>query len=94
MQQNKKSKNGKVKNLAVFLVEMAVIETASEKPSTELSTSVSCLLNLPQNDAVRQASFLGSRIVHDRVCDTHLFTFTANRRPTPRPQYSTGGRLL
>ena len=47
------------------LVEMAVIETASEKPLQGLSTSVSRLLTFPYADAAGQASALGRQIIHD-----------------------------
>ncbi len=47
------------------LVEMAVIETASEKPLQGLSTSVSHLLTFPYTDAEGQASVLSRQIVHD-----------------------------
>ena len=43
-----------------FLVEMAVVETASENPLPQLSTSVSVLLGFPSGDAGRQASPYGS----------------------------------
>ena len=47
------------------MVEMAVIETASEKPLQGLSTSVSRLLTFPRSNAERQALKLGRQIVHD-----------------------------
>ena len=43
-----------------LLVEMAVLETASENPLPQLSTSVSVLLGFPSGDAGRQASPYGS----------------------------------
>ena len=50
-----------VKNDKVFfMVEMAVVETASENPLPQLSTSVSVLLGFPSGDAGRQASPYGS----------------------------------
>ncbi len=42
------------------MVEMAVIETASENPLPQLSTSVSALLGFPSGDAGQQASPYGS----------------------------------
>ena len=44
----------------LLLVEMAVVETASENPLPQLSTSVSALLGFPSGDAGRQASPYGS----------------------------------
>ena len=49
------------------MVEMAVIESASEKPLQGLSTSVAVLLTFPYADAERQASALGRQIIHDRL---------------------------
>ncbi len=49
------------------MVEMAVIETASEKPLQGLSTSVAVLLTFPYADAERQASALSRQIIHDRL---------------------------
>lgn len=49
----------------MILVEMAVIETASEKPLQGLSTSVAVLLTFPYAAADRQASALGRQIIHD-----------------------------
>ena len=68
---------------AFFMVEMAVIETASEKKFPQLSTSVACLLTFPQRRAVRQARSLGSPVFHDGLRNTHPCTFTANRRLIP-----------
>ena len=47
------------------MVEMAVIETASEKPLQGLSTSVFRLLTFPYTDAEGQAAVLGRPIIHD-----------------------------
>ena len=47
------------------MVEMAVIETASEKPLQGLSTSVAVLLTFPHANAERQALALGRQIIHD-----------------------------
>ena len=52
-------KNSKSYDLE-FLVEMAVIETASENPLPQLSTSVSALLGFPSGNADRQALPYGS----------------------------------
>ena len=49
------------------MVEMAVIETASEKSLQGLSTSVAVLLTFPYADAERQASALGRQIIHDEL---------------------------
>lgn len=65
------------------MVEMAVIETASEKGSPQLSTGVACLLRFPRRSAVRQAHRFGSSVVHDGLRSTHPCTFTANRRLVP-----------
>ena len=66
-----------------FMVEMAVIETASEKGSPQLSTGVACLLRFPRRSAARQAHRFGSSVVHDGLRSTHPCTFTANRRLVP-----------
>ena len=47
------------------MVEMAVIETASEKPLQGLSTSVAVLLTFPHANAERQALALSRQIMHD-----------------------------
>ena len=47
------------------MVEMAVIETASEKPLQGLSTSVFRLLTFPYTNAGEQALVLGRPIIHD-----------------------------
>ena len=47
------------------LVEMAVIETASEKPLQGLSTSVSRLLTFPPAHADDQACAFSRQIIHD-----------------------------
>lgn len=47
------------------LVEMAVIETASEKPLQGLSTSVSRLLTFPLASAEGQAHAFGRQIMRD-----------------------------
>ncbi len=49
------------------MVEMAVIETASEKPLQGLSTSVVRLLAFPYAAAEGQAAVLGRQIIHDRL---------------------------
>ena len=49
----------------LILVEMAVIETASEKPLQGLSTSVVRLLTFPYTAAEGQATVLGRPIIHD-----------------------------
>ena len=54
-----------LRNAALILVEMAVIETASEKPLQGLSTSVVLLLTFPYTDAEGQAWVLGRPIIHD-----------------------------
>ncbi len=57
------------------MVEMAVVETASENPLPQLSTSVSDLLGFPSGDAERQASPYGSLLVHGVIqgyFDTHV----------------------
>ena len=68
---------------AFFMVEMAVIETASEKGSPQLSTGVACLLRFPRRSAARQAHRFGSSVVHDGLRSAHPCTFTANRRLVP-----------
>ena len=46
-------------------MEMAVIETASEKSLQGLSTSVSGLLTFPRTGAGRQAQVFSRQIIHD-----------------------------
>ncbi len=48
------------------MVEMAVIETASEKPLQGLSTSVFHLLTFPPSHADDRAYEFSRRILHDR----------------------------
>ena len=52
-------KNKTVRGLSYFLVEMAVIETASENPFPQLSTSVVYLLRFPSESAGKQAISYG-----------------------------------
>ena len=47
------------------MVEMAVIETASEKPLQGLSTSVFRLLTFPYSHAGEQAGELGRPVIRD-----------------------------
>ena len=49
------------------MVEMAVIETASEKSLQGLSTSVSRLLTFPPAHAGGQACAFSRQIIHDRL---------------------------
>ena len=44
---------------ALFMVEMAVIETASENQFPQVSTSVVCLLRFPSESAGKQALSYG-----------------------------------
>ncbi len=67
----------------MFLVEMAVVETASENLSGGLSTSVAFCLEFPSRNAERQALRYGSPVGHDGLQDGYPFTFTANRRLYP-----------
>lgn len=53
--QNEKSDKTQKMCLVTFLVETAVIETASENPFSKLSTSVADLLTFPFNHAEMQA---------------------------------------
>ena len=48
-------------------MEMAVIETASEKSLQGLSTSVSCLLTFPHISTDSQVQMLGRQIIHDEL---------------------------
>ena len=59
------------------LVEMAVIETASENLFPRLSTSVVYRLKFPFLTADIRADKIGSSLIHDRLQSAHLFTFTA-----------------
>ena len=52
---DKATKNGNL----IFLVEMAVIETASENQFPQLSTNVVCLLRFPSESAGKQALSYG-----------------------------------
>ncbi len=56
------------------MVEMAVIETASERPLQGLSTSVFYLLTFPLPYADKRACGFSMRIMHDR-----LFAVTCSR---------------
>ena len=60
-----------------YMVEMAVIETASESLFPKLSTSVVYRLKFPFMPAETQADKIGSSFIHDRLQSAHLFTFTA-----------------
>ena len=66
-----------------FLVEMAVIETASESPFRGLSTSVAFLLNLLFPSAEKQAQRKSSPLFRDGVQGYRPFTFTARWRLYP-----------
>jgi len=59
------------------MVEMAVIETASESPFRGLSTSVAFLLNLLFLSAEKQAQRKSSPLFRDGVQGYRPFTFTA-----------------
>ena len=74
------------------LVEMAVIETASESLFPKLSTSVVYRLEFPFLPAETQADKIGSSLIHDRLQSAHLFTFTAKWRFLPNR--STFGEAL
>lgn len=65
------------------VVEMAVIETASESPFPKISTSVACSLRFPSKHAARRACSYGSPVIHDGIRDSAPCTFTANRRLYP-----------
>lgn len=65
------------------LVEMAVIETASESLFPKLSTSVVYRLKFPFIPAETQAGKISSSLIHDRLQSAHLFTFTAKWRLLP-----------
>lgn len=65
------------------MVEMAVIETASENSSSQLSTSVARYLGFPSKHAGGQAGSYGSLAVHDGLRGSPPCTFTANRRSCP-----------
>lgn len=70
-------KIGTVKPQSRFLVEMAVIETASENTFPRLSTSVAVLLEFPYQNAEGQALRLGSPVVCDGIQSSYPCTFTA-----------------
>ena len=59
------------------MVEMAVIETASENRSSQLSTNIVYLLSFPAGGAGKQALPVSSPLIHDALQDPHAFTFTA-----------------
>lgn len=65
------------------MVEMAVIETASENPLPQLSTSVAVLLGFPSGGAGQQASPYGSLWFMVSYKANLTRTFTANRRRYP-----------
>jgi len=60
-----------------YLVEMAGVEPASENSSAKPSTGVAVHLKFPLCNAGRQALHSGSPVIHDRLRDAGLFTFTA-----------------
>ena len=66
-----------------MLVEMAVIETASENQFPRISTSVVYLLRFPSRSADKQAFLYGILLVMMNYKATHSFTFTADRHPYP-----------
>ena len=68
------------KGAFLLLVEMAVIETASENLFPRLSTSVVYRLKFPFLTADIRADKIGSSLIHDRLQSAHLFTFTAKWR--------------
>ncbi len=65
------------------MVEMAVIETASENSSAPLSTSVVYYLDFPMRTANKQAVNTGRPLIDDGVQVSPPFTFTADRRLNP-----------
>lgn len=73
---------------AFFMVEMAVIETASENPFPQISTSVVYLLRFPSKNAGKQAFSYGILWVMMNCKATHSFTFTADRHPYPDRSFS------
>lgn len=73
LRRKKKHPKGRI----FFLVEMAVIETASENLFPRLSTSVVYRLKFPFLTADIRADKIGSSLIHDRLQSAHLFTFTA-----------------
>lgn len=62
---------------------MTVIETASENPFPQISTSVVYLLGFPSENADKQAFSYGILWFMMNYKATHSFTFTANRHPYP-----------
>ena len=68
---------------AFFMVEMAVIETASEISSSQISTSVSVYLKFPRHIARRRSMRFGSPAVCDGLQGGYPFTFTADDAPYP-----------
>jgi len=65
------------------MVEMAVIETASEISSSQISTSVSVYLKFPRHIARRRSMRFGSPAVCDGLQGGYPFTFTADDAPYP-----------
>ena len=60
---------------------MAVIETASENPFPQLSTSIVYLLRFPSENADKQAFSYGSLYSVMQFKATVAFTFTTDRHP-------------
>ena len=71
------------KRFRSVMVEMAVIETASENQFPRISTSVVYLLRFPSRNADKQAFLYGILQVMMNCKATHSFTFTADRHPYP-----------
>ena len=74
LQYPEKENGSRLFSLIRSMVEMAVIETASEKPLQGLSTSVSYLLTFPLSHAGNRACDFSRHIIHDR-----LYAFTCSR---------------
>ncbi len=64
-----------------MLVEMAVIETASENTFPQISTSIAVSLIFPSRNAARQAFRFGSPVLCDGLQGAHPYTFTADDAP-------------
>ena len=77
--QNKK-RSTKSESHFSLMVEMAVIETASENLFPKLSTSVVYRLKFPFLPADTRAGKIGSSLRHDRLQSAYPFTFTASWR--------------
>ena len=79
--QNKKRSTKSESHFSLMLmVEMAVIETASENLFPKLSTSVVYRLKFPFLPADTRAGKIGSSLRHDRLQSAYPFTFTASWR--------------